>query len=47
MGGMGAEAVPETGEYLVCKSSFELLLELAKTPSAERQDQTLHKTQGV
>ena len=38
MGGMGAEAVSETGESLVCKSSFELLLELVKTPLAERQD---------
>ena len=47
MGGMGAEAVPEIGEYLVCKSSFKWLMELAKTPSAKRQDQTLHKTQGV
>ena len=46
MGGLGAEALFETGESLVCKDPLELLLELAETPSAQRQDQTLHKTQG-
>ena len=30
MGGMGAEAVPETGEYLVCKSSFRIALGVGK-----------------
>ena len=46
MGGMGAEVVFEAREYLVCKSPLKLLLELVDNPSAERQNQTLHKTQG-
>ena len=46
MGGMGTEVVFEVRESLVCKNSLELLLELAKNPSTEREDQTLHKTQG-
>ena len=29
---------------MVCKNPFELLLELAETPSTERQDQAPHKT---
>ena len=47
MGGLGREALSETGESVVCKDPFELLLELAEIPSAQRHDQTLHKTQGV
>ena len=34
MGGMGSEALSETGESVVCKDPFELLLELAENPSA-------------
>ena len=47
MGGLGAEALSETGESVVCKDPFELLMELVENPSAQRKDQTLHKTQGV
>ena len=47
MGGMSSEALFETRESVVCKDPFKLLLELAKNPSAQRQNQTLHKTQGV
>ena len=47
MGGMGLKALFETGEFVVCKDPVELLLELAENPSAQRQSQTLHKTQGV
>ena len=47
MGGMGSEALSETGEFMVCKDPVELLLKLAENPSAQRQSQTLHKTQGV
>ena len=45
MGGMGAEVVFEVRESLVCKNPLNLLLELEENPLAERQDQTLHKTQ--
>ena len=44
MGGMGSETVFETKEPMVCKNPFELLLELAETPSTERQDQAPYKT---
>ena len=36
MGCLGAEALFETGEFLVCKDPFYLLLELAETPSTQR-----------
>ena len=43
MGGMGSEDVFEAKEPMVCKSSLELLLELAETPTTKRQDQAPHK----
>ena len=37
MGGLGSEALSETGEFVVCKDPFEMLLELAEKSSAQRQ----------